>query len=72
MPGLILAMTGHEMDNLISRVMGFFVLAALVLWLSASYGVFGAALGVAFGIVIIKVLATSFLFWRLRFLSGPI
>lgn len=70
-PGLILAMTGLEKDNLISRSIGFAILAVLVVGLAREQGAWGAALGVAIGVVAIKLLATGFLWRRLKVFSGP-
>ncbi|MEQ8771345.1 MAG: hypothetical protein RIC51_00705, partial [Erythrobacter sp.] len=71
-PALFLAMTGHERENLISRALGFVVLAACVLVFAADYGALGAAIGVAIGLVVIKLFAAAILFRRLRFFSGPV
>lgn len=68
---LILTMTGFEKDNVLACSLGFAILAALVVGLALDLGAWGAALGVAIGMVAIKLSATGFLWRRLRIFSGP-
>ena len=71
-PGMILAMTNFHLDNLLARTAGALVLAVSVVALAPAYGALGAALGVAIGLVAIKLFTSLSLLRRLGFISGPL
>jgi O-antigen/teichoic acid export membrane protein len=70
-PTLILAMSGHERENLVAQGCGFVVLSVLVLSLATPFGAVGVAIGVAIGLVVTKIVAVVFVYRRFAFFTGP-
>jgi len=55
-PALVLMMTGHERSSLIAQAFGLSIMVVSVTVLAGFFGATGAAIGIAFGLVVMKLL----------------